>query len=117
MQIVANERIGDRQGRPVDVIDNAGHDQHCERRPLDRFDPRGRRHRLRYRHFIAPYCPLGSIAPTKNTQSTLRSMRPANAFLLAQTQALLCLGSSNRRPVSTMLSWESPSGAAEYFSL
>ena len=80
MQIVANEQIGDRQGGAVDIVDRAGHDQHGERNPLDRFDPRRRRHHLRYRHFLALNCPIGSFAPTKSTKSTPRSMLPPNSL-------------------------------------
>ena len=105
-EIVADREIGDRQRGPVDVVDHAGHDQHGERGPLDRFDPRRRRHHLRYRHFLAPNCPVGLFASTKSTQcaAAVDALREVLSYF-AHTQASTFLGSSDRRLLSTMLSW------------
>jgi len=49
---VANERIGDSERRAVDIVDDAGDDEHDERGALDRFEARGRDKRLGFLHFL-----------------------------------------------------------------
>jgi hypothetical protein len=53
-EVFANQRIGDRQGRAVDVVDHARYDQHGQRDALDRFEARRRREYRR--HFVPSPC-------------------------------------------------------------
>ncbi len=99
--------IGDSERRAVDVVDHAGHDQHGQRRPLDRSHPRRRLQRFQHRGFLALRWPVWLSARLKSIKAPARSMLSRVHFIFTHSRLHVFVGSSvaGRGPENTMLPW------------